>query len=355
MSKFASGAHVAEERSASGSTFSGKLHFLKVQDGESKILRFLTDQEEDKAYPWVSSWITVEQHQMVPTKQRPAEFPGENWPKTMGTVCRKTELAPPPGEKRGKPMFDDCYICDEMRLENGKPLKRSARMWALACVREQVIKDGKRLGYRDATREVDAIGPDGKPTGAKTKERDIVIINMAWGNFFSPLNQIATYQGSGTICDRDYVVLRKGEGLKTEYTFIALDAIPGNDIRQPHLFGRYCGIDDDTLAQWKEDPNTVPANVASLLKLPVDLVSEVEKRASEEFYARWIDPNKTVEWSGGGDSEGSSNGHSVPAADPKESADRLSAISERLKGYGSNEPDAATDAVPAGAGPADLG
>lgn len=333
MPRFASGASEAKTRSGSKGKFP-KSHFFGLDDGEQTIVRFLTDMEENPQYPWVAPWATVEQHQNIPTKPQPQGFPeGRTWPKRMGVVCRHAKLA------NGQQWFPDCYICDEMRKPDGKPYKAQPRTWALACLREEVVENGVRVGYRDAQREVAVLGPDGKPTDQMTTERAVVMINLAWKNFFGPLSKQAGMYGTGTVMDRDYIIRRDGEGFDTEYAFLGADIIPGMDARLPHVYGRYCGVDPDKLAAWKADPSSfVPERDGQLLTLPVDLDAEIDRRASEDFYARWFDPTKTVEWGGG--SGGDSGNGSAPVAssqDPETKA-KLDALANRVKSYGSPKP-----------------
>lgn len=308
---FRKGAEAAAEASKGGGNFA-KTHFFSLDDKQKAVLRFLTDSDE---------WIVVDQHQMVPTKGKPADFDG-NWPEKMGAVCRKD------------PAFEygECYICDF--VVDGKRVKKpGARTWALACVREEVTEGGKIVGYRDQTRDVTRKKED--DTEETTTEKAIVIVNMGFKNFFSILQGFAGHYG--TITDRDYVIQRSGTEKDTTYSIIPLDPLE---------------IDGQRLS--KHHP-TWEQRYAS------DLVLEdvVSARASDEFYARFFDPRYSVTGEGA-DKKVVVTG-SEPTAKPTNDVDegKLAAIADRVKGYGpsgdaapASEANGAGEAVAATATPA---
>lgn len=290
---FRKGAEAAKE--AAKRTAFRKTNFLSIDDGDHVIVRFLTEPTD---------WITVDQHQMVTTKEKPSNAKG-NWPTKMGAVCRH--------DPAFEAIFDSCYICDEM-LPEMKPkeqqtCKPKPRTWALAVLREEVREGGKLKGYRDQTREVAKLDKDGKATKETTKEKAYVVCNFAYDNFFKPLAQLAGVHG--TLLDRDYHITREGENLDTGYTPIHLDPVPAKnpetgtmekfDLREAHFMQRY------------EDAPVLG-----------DLVFE---RCSDEFYGRFFDKNVTIE-------DDDDNGPAEKAKPSNEvDPEKLKSLANRVKGY----------------------
>jgi hypothetical protein len=290
---FRRGAEAAQAASKGGAF--ARTEFFKLEDKGKVFVRFLTDADE---------WITVDQHQMVPTKPKPDD--AEKWPEKMGAVCRKDEAF--------EGLYPDCYICDH--IVDGKKVKRpSGRTWALACIREEVREDGKIVGYRDKIRTVNRPKKDGKEGETEeVKEKDIVVVNMAWKNFFSIMKGFAEFYG--TVLDRDYLITRSGDDQGTTYSIIPMDPIVVDDegtvldLRNPQFQDRYA----------------------------TDLVlgDVVAERADDEFYARFFDPRYTATKEGKVEPTG--KGPEAPKPENDVSEDQLAAMAERVKGYGQAEP-----------------
>ncbi len=297
---FRRGADAAQE--AASFSFSGRTPYFRLEDGERAILRFVTDADADEN--GVGGWITVDQHQMVPTKPQPDDFSGDRWPQVMSAVCRRDEAFD----------YGECYICDvivkelkEKATDKRKKVRGEAtgRTWALACLREEVREGGRVVGYRNQKREVTR-EQDGKTT--TTEEPAIVIINMAYGNFFQNLQAPASHYG--TVLDRDYLIVRRGKELATEYQVLPLDPILVEngerfDLRNPEHLKVY-GFESAAAADEA-------------------LVGEVSNRASDDYYARFFDPTKTPSDGGG------PQGAQPPSNDVDE--ERLKAMQERLMNY----------------------
>lgn len=332
---FRRGAEAAAE--ASKFTQFARTEFLNLSDGESIVLRFLTEYAE--TYPGEEAWIVVNQHSMVPTRPQPEAYKGDKWPRAMGSVCRH-DIA-------FKDMYGDCYICDVMIPnaplgKDGKPTirKPSARNWALACVREEVkaTKEdveagraqsvGQILGYRDATREVQKVDAEGKPIEGQTEiEKRILVVNLGYKNFFSILEGFGAH--FGTVTDRDYFVKRKGDDQSTTYSIIPNDPI---DVEGQRL--------DKNHPKW-----------ATRYASNIDLGQVVADRASDDWYARWFDVTKPYPTSGGGSSSGdsSTDDDSGPAAPSAEVDDeKLADLRSRVRGFG--QADAPSEPQPAAAG-----
>lgn len=320
MVDFRTGAEAAEE--ASKSTQFAKTHYFSLSENENDpnntaILRFLTEKTD---------WIVVDQHNSVPTRPAPADAKG-NWPSKMGAVCRRDVAL--------KAMYPDCFICDH--LVNGTTIKKaSARTWAYAVLREEVIENGQVVGIRDQTREVAKVDADGKATGEVYEEKAIVVVNMGFKNFFSALQGFANHYK--TVLDRDYLIKRKGSGTDTIYSIIPLDPITTGDgtvfdLRNPQFADRY-------------QPSQPLGEV-------------VLERSSNDFYARFFDTRVPIPASNG--TAASTQATATPAAaaaaapaeTPRPGGDmdpaRVQALAERVKGYSAGTPAAAAPAAAAAA------
>lgn len=330
---FRTGADAAQAASKGGDF--ARTQFFKLEDGESAILRFLTDAYEDPNRPDLGVWITVNQHSMVPTKNQPEGYKGK-WPKHMGAVCRK--------DPAFASMFDECYICDHI-VDGETVRKPSARVWALACLRQEIRGDGspelggpewkdKVYGTADVSREVvipareASEGREAQPE-RKITEKAIVAVNMGFRNFFSHLQGYASL--NGTILDRDFYIKRSGGGTDTTYAVIGRDPTQADDgildLRKPEYMARY--------------------------ESSYNLAEIVTGMASDEFYARFFDPRYTVTK----DQKVVATGDVAVEDQVKPitdvAPDQLNALVDRVKGY---TVPAEAPAAPAGASaPRDLG
>lgn len=267
---FRKGGEAAQKaaESAGGARFA-RVEYLKIEDDSQVALRYLTDSPD---------WLFVDQHAGAPTKNKPSDWDDSKgkWPDSMPAVCRY--------DSAFEGQFSDCYICDAGLVNNwGRPCKPSVRVWALACLREEVIgtpelvaagkctedKIGKRIGFRDATRKVAEVNEKGEPTGNEIDQRALVVVNFAPNNYFNALQ--ASYSIYGTVCDRDFIVKKTGKGKDVEYTNIALDQTP-NLMPGSESWARY----DEAIKEQN-----------------LSLEAIVTDRASDDFYARFFDPNKT--------------------------------------------------------------
>lgn len=294
---FRKGADAAQHASKGGAW--ARTEFFKLEDKGKVLVRFITDSEPDPK-TGEGGWITVDQHQMVPTKPKPDGHDG-NWPEKMGSVCRKDEAFD----------YGECYICDF--LVDGKKIKSAAgRTWALACIREEVQENGQIVGYRDKTRTVTRKEGDKE---VEVTEKAIVVVNMAWKNFFSTLKGFAEYYG--TILDRDYLIIRSGSDQSTTYQIIPMDPIV---------------VDDKGTRFDVRDPA-----VAERYHTDLDLGEAIADRASDDFYARFFDPRFTPSKDG---DKVESTGQAPDTAKPTNEVDdegKLAELANRVKGYGQAE------------------
>lgn len=294
-----------------------KIHYLpKIGKGKSIFIRYILDSHE---------WYYANAHPAVPTKNQPANWPeGRSYPKSMPAVCRY--------DKTWKGIYHDCYICDAKLINEWKrPCNPVLRVWTLAVVREEVLGTqemvqanqipaemvGKRVGFKDATREVDEVDAEGKPTGKQVVEPAIIVVNQAMPNFFSGLQSM--YGIFGTLCDRDYVLLQKDEGKDVDYQHIHLDPSPNHKPGTP---------------SWDRYTQAVKDQGISIEAILID-------RSSDEFFATFFDPSKepTIKGKKG---ESTSSGPSVQqqAAAPSNdtNAEALKAMRDRVRGHVVSEP-----------------
>ncbi|MFJ4902825.1 hypothetical protein [Streptomyces sp. NPDC088727] len=269
---FRKGGNAAEEAEKESNASGGRRdrspdYFSLKEDKASTVVRLLTDHDD---------WIYVEQHSFVPTKAAPKG--AEKWPKAMMSVCRK--------DPAFEGHFSDCYICDKKIKNSFEKLASSRiRVWAIAVERELVRGDGSEalggpsklgvvIGVRDKIDEVDELNADGKPTGNKLNYPRLLIINAPMKGFFANLK--ALHGLYGTVCDRDFSITRDGTGTDTNYKIVPIDPIPDLKPGTPAW---------DLYTQ-------------SVAEREVVLEAIVGEKASDEYYARFFDPSKTVDKDG---------------------------------------------------------
>jgi len=262
--------------------------FFSLKDGDSAVIRFLTDADPTEVAPGqlAGGWITVLQHQNVQTKPAPTGFKG-NWPGHMTAICRAQNLT----EIGIESPFADCALC-----MSGS--KQTQRTWALAVLREEVREGGRTTGFRDMTREV--VVKEGQPP---VTEPAIVVINLGRRNFFGPIS--GWYGRNGTVLDRDFAVTRTGDGLDTLYGPIGLDPIGTADgrvfdLRDPKFMARYLpDVEGETGYATASDKMLVPV---------------LADRISDAYYGKFFDTR--VQWVEESKDEGTSvrgSGTAAPA------------------------------------------
>ncbi|MEV7675161.1 hypothetical protein [Streptomyces sp. NPDC088752] len=256
-----------ESNANSGHRGRGADYFSLKNDGDSTVVRLLTDHDD---------WIYVEQHSFVPTKPGPKD--AEKWPKAMTSVCRRDEAF--------AGHYGDCYICDN-KIKNsfGKVASSRIRVWALAVERELVRGDGSEelggpskkgvlVGVRDKIDEIDELDAQGKATGNKLSFPRILVINQPMKGFFANLKALHSLYGS--VCGRDFSITRDGEGTDTNYKIVSIDPIPDLVPGTP-LWDLY---------------------LQAVAEREISLEAIVADKASDEYYARFFDPTKTVDKDG---------------------------------------------------------
>jgi hypothetical protein len=302
---FRRGGQQAEE-AAKQQNFSGNRnrYFTIKEDRGTAVLRLIDDEKD---------WIYTRQHSYVPTKG-PDESMSEElkakWPKRSGAVCRHDDAF--------KGVFGDCYICDHMRKEDGKPFAASIRLWARAVVRVPVIgtQDHVDMGLIKPHMISQPVGYDDSmvpdPEG-NTEIPEVVVLNFSMRNFFGALQ--GYYDVNGTVLDRDFHITRKGTGTDTEYSIIARDPLRNEDgsifdLRDPEIRAMYENI--------------------------VDLEEIITSQASDDHYARYFDPSKPIPQRAKKDDDSDQQEPKTAAATPaggnEPDPDQMAAMRARVKG-----------------------
>lgn len=354
------GGEVALEKSkhTGGGQFADRIPFFSCTDGETVLVRFLSDAVKHPDNPRVIPWITVDQHNRVPTKAQPSDYKGDRWPKFMGSVCRN--------DKAFKARYPDGCPIDNAGLltDEGKKVgKPSARTWALVILREEVY-DNVKQDDGSTRREL---------VGVKTKMRDVTDrdnnkigetpdirqMNMGWKNFFASLNGLAARYK--TVLNRDIEITRRGSGTDTLYTFAPLDIVKRTD---DSIF------DLRTLEELERFEATIPATEQEIdgkkVKVPgkiPDLRKCVVAQVNDDYYDRWFEFN--VKGLSAGDLATQSQGQSSQSAQPsapkvsdEDTKAKMAALRERITTRGAApaqtpepEPEVDPEPVAAATGP----
>jgi hypothetical protein len=258
------GAEALKAAAESSNVSFRKIHrFGPLKDGESLTLRFITP---------IGRMPVVRFHNFVPIpKQKIPE--GSNLT-TMGAVCRYDRAFTLPDGTRA---FSDCWICDN-KIQNaqGKVIKATPKMTALACLRREFKREDGTVYMGDHPRTVKIKGPDGQER--EEQERSLIVVSMPPNNFWD--NVMPYGQRTGTLSDRDFDVTRSGEGIATKYIFIAH---PEDTELRP---------DDERPAARGEIRWANYVEAAKNQGLDVDRF--IVNQANDEFYARFFDPRFTV-------------------------------------------------------------
>jgi hypothetical protein len=267
---FRRGGKAAEEAAnKQGANKFVKTRYLDLKDGESILLRFIDDSQD---------WLSVNQHNFTPTKGASADASDEQrqrFPKRMTAVCRYDEAF-------GK-SYPDCYICDHMTNERGRPMNPGLRVWARAVEREEIIgtqemvDDGRikshlmgtRVGFRDVEVDEPVLNERGEVTGRTELRKKIIVLNLGVKNFFGPMQ--GYHDIYKTVLDREYHVTRKGAGTETDYRIVSMDPTPDHDLRDPETKERYLGYCRDSA---------------------VNVPKMILDRSTDDYYARYFDPRR---------------------------------------------------------------
>lgn len=221
----------AKARSSQG--FSGKLNYLTIKDGETKVVRFLTD---DVLTALFYEYVVNNQGRwtdfIVPTDLDPN---ATDWVKAYGGYQLENTMSGP-------------------RV----PLSTKERSVGLCVLKEENPRevDGKTvMGYRDV---LDEVTIDGK----QYPSRWFGIVKQSAQLFWTQMS--GYHHEFGTICDRDYKIRRIGAKFDTTYQIIPLAEDKDFDIlkfQEDYGYGHPRPKDDpdrflycpQTLPEWAND------------------------------------------------------------------------------------------------------
>ena len=297
--------------------------YLTLKAGDTVVVRFLEER---------SMWLNILVHILAPTRPMPPGQQG-SWPQAMDATCRHD----PQFKSFG---FADCYICDNYRNNNDatKPAKAAPRTWTTCVVREPIVVNGKRIGFKDAQREEIEM-ESGKPktvNGAQVTHMvpDVRIVSYGWDQFFKTLQ--AHSIAYGTTMDRDYFIKRDTKKVGTydaaDYQITPLDKVPVDPEAMPNVMW---DLSEDGLITMGKALGSVLTIEGLYPNLP-DIGAIVTERISDDYYDRFFDlrhaqpVRKTdAEQDGGSPTSGAEAAAGVPAQ-PDVSTDAFEAIRARL-------------------------
>lgn len=199
---------------------------LVMKDGDAPvILRFYTPHNKV---------VSFDTHQFIPTKAKPAGWPGDKYPQSMWAICQNDKafrLRDSAGNLTDDfdPGYGDCHIHKIMAGEKdkkyGTPLSRpAAQVYGLAVEREAIFdeKTGQPVGFRDKTTEYK--DKDGKVWQIPK----FVLVSQKYSNFWHPIKATA-YLPPHTILDKDFMVTRKGNDYTVTVAMQTPDHQPGTE------------------------------------------------------------------------------------------------------------------------------
>lgn len=244
--------HGEKQAAQSSGNVSGKINYFKWDNGDKKIIRFLTD-----------DIITAKFYEYVVDAR--GKF--QNFIYAPDVFGEGTE--------------DFVKKYGGKRYENGNsgPLvepKLIERTAGIAVLRKEIQKPGGGTEIVDHVEDI-TIGEQ------QFKSRWFGIVRQAYGNFWHMLSDLGMRYG--TLCDRDYEIRRTGERLDTKYSIIPLD--PDPDLRDMESLHKYYGYGKpwDTT-----DPNRY-------LNCPQTLHQWAEYYGGEERVKYFLSPGENKEQS----------------------------------------------------------
>ncbi|QIG58363.1 ssDNA binding protein [Gordonia phage Skog] len=271
---------------SAGGNFGGKLGYANWKDGDTHVIRFVTD---------VQDILTCDFYEyIVDHKGKTQNFTAlpdliegaTDWVKHYG------------GKTRENGMTGD--------LVDPTPRQRTV---AIAVLREEVpveVNGKTRIGYQDVFEEIEI-------KGKKYASRKFLLVKQSHKNFWQPM--VGFYDEYGTLCDRDYKITRSGAKTDTTYQIVPKDADREEFDLAKHYeqygYGKPFDENDDD----------------RFLYCPQTLTEWAEQYGSEDRVKFWILGEKE-----GGDSKGGSS-----STAKKPFGDRSSAASDDTPPF---EPDA---------------
>lgn len=259
--------HIEDSKSRGFS--GGSLTYFNWKDGDRKVVRFLTDDV-----------ITAEFYQFIMANDgRTKNFLID--PKKGDLVAKYASPTPGLGWQQD---------FKTRQLVERKPRTQTV---GLAVLRDQQPRDGGGFEIVDVIEDITF-------KDEQFKARTFGIIQQG-NNFWKPL--IGYFRMYGTLCDRDYLIERRGAGLDTEYTIVPFDPI--EELRDPAVVAEFYGYGKP----WDEN------SPDRFLFCPQTLPEWADYFSGEERVKHWLTP--TDEASG---STASPPVHTKDAADEAQAA-----------------------------------
>jgi hypothetical protein len=250
---------ISDAKARQSQGFSGRLNYFNWKDGETKVLRFLTDEV-----------LLVAFYEMVVDNQghfkdfivapdlyeEDPSWRGEDWVLKYRGRCHENGMSGP--------------------LVEPTPRVRSV---GVAVWREEAPREagGQAVAYQDYLHEIN-VGGQIYPA------RWFGVVKQSLQLFWDQMG--AYYDEYGTICDRDYKIKRTGKSLDTSYSIIPRPPDPDFDIKalqESYGYGR--SVDAAT----KDDPER-------FLYCPQTVTQWAEQYASEDRAKYWLaDPRAAAQ------------------------------------------------------------
>jgi hypothetical protein len=276
------GLDAAKAASEAQSSAFHRVSTLRIKDGETVYLRFISEKT-----------ATFAVHGGIPTKAKPAEIKGDNWPKLMWAICQNDKpfrLRDAAGNVLDayEEGMGDCHI--HLVMKGRKDPKFGNEMsvprvqtFGLAVLREPVHDTDTKgiIGFKDQTEEF----KDAEGTVHTIPK--VVIIQQTFSNFWAPISA-SSFLGPRTLCDKDFVVTRKDK----DYTI-------GGGVSDPELApGK---------PKWKRYED-------ALALLGFELIPQLLEWASPDWYKRWFIEGAVPEGGYGRQGDDSESAESAGAA-----------------------------------------
>lgn len=310
---FAAAKEAMDKAKNSGSGFARRLDYFNLKDGESIVVRFLTDEPLTVNFFEYVFDVKGKPQNFIDATDLHSEDPdwnGEDWVKKYK------------GKSKDKGLTGEW--CEPKARE---------RTVALCVLREEAPReevDGKKvaMSYRDALITWKAKDEKDGPE-KEFPARQFLVVKQAYKNFWSQL--IAYHMEYETICDRDYKITREGGGTDTVYNIVPKREDPDFDILE--LQARYGYGTGKTV----EGEELTPDHPDRFLYCPMTLEEWAEDHASEKRVRHFLvgDDKKVDGESNGSAATESSSLHSgddeAQAAPPPEASKDLSDLRARLE------------------------
>lgn len=307
MSKGFAAAEAAAQRSGGSGSPGRFLSYFALGDGESKIIRFLTDADDIVTANFHEFLITTDAdgkerfHTFVDPTSLPGA-PGEDWVSKYGGKSRSFKT------KQLEPSF------------------AKARTVGIAVEREEVVSEvggKKKITTRD---KIDKITVEKDGVSTEYPVRTFYIIKFPWKALWAQMK--AYYEEYGTVCDRDYKISRTGTQLNTVYNAVPKSPDPNFDLKELQAaYGYGTGTDVDGNELTADSPDR-------FLYIRQTLDEWIDEAADEERIKQallgTVGANTAESWAGDAPDEPQSSPVAAPApVDADTAAANLRARLER--------------------------